>query len=495
MKKNQLGFLLFFICGLFCNSLSAQNPYLSFSNTSGNSSGFSIIEGNPISLRLNLSGAIPTQVDVNITTTSGTAGTSDFVAFSTTVTIPAGQTSSPYFLISTTNDALIEQSENFTVNAMAVSGNTSNVNNQRAITIVDNDTVPTVTTNAQTSATEGSYIPTVGYYLSNPYNTNVVINCVTVIGTAGASDFTAVNSSVTIYAGSVSGYTTVPITNDAFIEPNETFVVNGTVTSGNTTNSAISTTITIVDNDTTPTLTIYEGYVMEGQTANLYAVLDRTFSSDVVVNFVTTAGTAGTSDYTTTNITQTIYAGDYSAYVSIPTVDDALDEPREIFYINANVTSGNTTNASVTSQVKIIDNDGLPDLIVNSYGVNTQPQGGGEIYEGDVVGFYVSLSAPNAADTIVNVGTSPGTASNTDFTSINTTVTIPAGETYIEVQVPTTLDNLLEGTENFTFTATTTSGNTYNPSISIVADILDNYNVKANPDTLHLLPEQQQIYQ
>lgn len=479
MKKNLISFLLFLICGLFCNSLSAQNPFLRISHDSGS---FSTVEGTSISLRLILSGAIATQVEVNVITTSGTAGTSDFSSLSTTIIIPAGQTSSSYFTIATTNDALIEPNENFTVKATAVSGNTSNVSNQQTVTILDNDTIPTITASTQTSATEGGYSQSVHYILSNVYNANVVINCVSVNGTAGSSDFTAINSSVTIPAGQTIGSKIISITDDALVEPDETFVVNGTVTSGNTTNSAVATTVTIVDNDTTPTLTAYNSDVTEGQTVTTFVVLNRAFNSNIIVNFVTATGTAGTSDYTTTNITQTILAGDFTAAVSIPTTDDTLDEPVEKFYVNATVTSGNTTNTSVTSEVNITDNDGLPDLNVYHYNGDAVNQGGGN-YEGDVFSFNLYLSAPNANATVIHIVTSPGTASNTDFTAINTTVTIPAGETYVEVQVPTTLDNLQEGTENFTFTATVTSGNTYNSSSSIVADILDNYNVKAYPDT------------
>lgn len=478
MKKNLISFLVL-ICGLFCNSLYAQKPYLRITN---NSSNFQTVEGNPISLQLVLSGAIATQVTVNITTTAGTAGTSDFTSLSTTIVIPAGQTSSAYFSVATTNDALVEPNENFAVKAIAVSGNTSNVSNQQAITIIDNDTVPTVTASTQVTATEGGSPASVRYNLSRVYNSNVVINCITVAGTAGGSDFTAVNSTVTIPAGQTSVVKTVSVINDALVELDETFVLNGTVTSGNTTNSALSTIVTIIDNDTTPTLTAYNDQVNEGQTASVFVTLNRAYNSNVVVNFVTATGTAGTADYTTTNITQTILAGNLAASVSIPTTNDALDEPAEKFYVTANVTSGNTTNTSVTSEITINDNDGLPDLTIYYFNRDAVNQGGGNL-EGDVLTFGIRLSAANTANTVLHIVTSPGTASNTDFTPVNTTVTIPAGETSAEILVPTILDNLQEGTENFTFTATTTSGNTYNSSASILADIYDNYNVNANPDT------------
>lgn len=478
MKTNLTHFLLLFISALFCNSISAQNPYLNISGTSG----YSCIEGTSISLRLTLSGAISAPVTVNVTTTTGTAGTSDFTSLTTTITIPAGQSASSYFSIPTTNDAAIETNEKFKVKALAVSANTSNLNAQAEITIMDNDTPPTVSVNTQTAIVEGGFSGAVYYYLSNVYNSNVVINCVTANGTAGATDFTAVNSTVIIPAGQTTGSKTIAITDDALVEPDETFVLNGTVTSGNTTNTVLATTINIIDNDTTPSLTLYDGQVTEGQTETVYASLDRAYNSNVVINFVTTAGTAGTTDFTMTTITQTILAGGTTALVSIPTTDDTLDEAIEAFTVTATVTSGNTTNTSGTSQVRITDNDGLPDFSVYHSNVNSPNQGGSSGYEGDIASFYLRLSQPSTTNVVVQVVTSPGTASNTDFTPLNAVIIIPAGEYGVSVDVPTTLDNLIEGTENFNFNATVTSGNTFNLSTSTLADILDNYTIKTNSD-------------
>lgn len=479
MKKKLLSILLLFVCGLFCNFLSAQNPYLSISS----SSGYSCIEGNSISLRLTISGAITSPVTVNVTTTTGSAGASDFTSLSTTLTIPAGQTISSYFNIATTNDGVIEPNEKFTVKTLTVSANTSNLSAQNEITIIDNDAIPTVSASTQTTCTEGGYSQVVNYSLSKVYNSNVVINCVSVNGTAGSSDFTAINSTVTIPAGQYSASKTITITDDALVEANETFVLNGTVTSGNTTNTALTTTITIIDNDTVPTLTIYDGQVTEGQTETVYASLNRVFNSNVVINFVTSTGSAGATDFTMTNITQTILAGNTSALVSIPTTNDTLDEPIETFTVSATVTSGNTTNTSSTAQVKISDNDGLPDFSVYSYYADSPNQEAGG-YEGETAYFYLRLSEPSTSDVVVHAVTSPGTASNTDFTPLDTVATIPAGQYGVSVSLPTTLDNLQEGTENFNFNATVTSGNTFNLTASVITDILDNYNIKTVPDEL-----------
>lgn len=480
MKKIITSILFSIIGILFSNDTTAQNPYLGFYSTNNS---FSVVEGNSISLRLTLSGAISTPVIVNVTTSTGTAGSSDFTSINTTVTIPAGQTQSPLFTISTTNDSTVEPNETFRVNTQTVSANTSNVYSQKYITIRDNDTVPTLSITSQVTSREGGYNAYVSFSLSNIYNSDVIVNCTTTPGTANASDFTAVNTNVIIPAGQSYVNTSVIITDDTLVEPDETFTFNGTVTSGNTTNTAVSTTITIIDNDITPTITLSGNGIGEGQTTTAYLQLDRTYNSDIVVTITTSAGTASTSDYTTTSLTQTISANSYGIGVSIPTSEDTIDEPQEIFYVHATVTSGNTTNTNLTSEITIIDNDGLPDLRVFYYGGgDAQPAQGSGIYEGDTITFGISLSQPNSTNTTVQVSTAPGTASNADFTPISTTLTIPAGSYSTSIDVQTTIDNLLEGTENFTFNVTNISGNTFNPTASVVAEILDNYNVHANSD-------------
>ncbi|WP_452600483.1 hypothetical protein, partial [Pontimicrobium sp. MEBiC06410] len=56
-------------------------------------------------------------------------------------------------------------------------------------------------------------------------------------------------TTVTIPAGSTSVDVVIPITDDAIDETDETFTVDGTVTSGNTANTDPSGTVTIIDND------------------------------------------------------------------------------------------------------------------------------------------------------------------------------------------------------------------------------------------------------
>ena len=131
---------------------------------------------------------------------------------------------------------------------------------------------------------------------------DTVVDIVTTTGTAGTSDYTEVITTVTIPAGSTSVNVTIPTTEDTIDEVDETFTVEGTVTSGNTSNTNPSGTVTIEDNDV-PTVTIGDVTVTEGGDAVVPVSIDIASTEDTVIDIVTTTGTAGTSDYTETTTT------------------------------------------------------------------------------------------------------------------------------------------------------------------------------------------------
>ncbi|WP_298354538.1 Calx-beta domain-containing protein, partial [uncultured Dokdonia sp.] len=72
----------------------------------------------------------------------------------------------------------------------------------------------------------------------------------------GEDDYEETIVTVTIPAGETEGEVVVPIEDDELDEGDEIFTVDGTITSGNTDNTDPSGTVTIIDNDGAPTVTI-----------------------------------------------------------------------------------------------------------------------------------------------------------------------------------------------------------------------------------------------
>jgi hypothetical protein len=474
-------FTLFF--ALVLNFASAQ-PAVYLSSQSGN---YSLVEGGIFSFSVHLNGVSATNTVINITTVANTADSSDYTPLTTTVTIPAGQLSNGGVLnIPTGNDSTIEDDEYFYVNAAVTSGTTLNTTVSLPIGIFDNDTVPILSIYNSYTITEANSAG-IYYYLSNPYSSDIVINWATATGTAGVADFNAFTATLTIPAGQSNGYLSISTLDDAIVEADEDFTLTGTVTSGNTANPTAACSITIRDNDTTPTLDLglYGIATPESNDFGFYCFLNRAYNSNVLFQITTTNGTAGSADFTATNATYTIPAGNTQAFISIPVNDDSLDEPNETFTITATVTSGNTTNTTATSPVVIIDNDGLPDFII--YGGDVPFGSPSYTEEGQNAYFTIGLTHPSVADTVVQITTSNGTAGSLDYTPITLTVTIPEGQTYFYLPsfvVPTILDQLQESSETFTINGTVTSGNTFNTTASLNYIISDNYNLNAQDDSV-----------
>ena len=53
----------------------------------------------------------------------------------------------------------------------------------------------------------------------------------------------------------------------------------------------------------------------------------------------------------------------------------------------------------------------------------------------------VTIDVPSSEDTVISITTTDGTAGTSDYTTTTTTVTIPAGETSVDVIVPILEDN------------------------------------------------------
>jgi glucosylceramidase len=97
------------------------------------------------------------------------------------------------------------------------------------------------------------------------------------------------------------------------------------------------------------------------------------------------------------------------------------------------------------------------------------------VTEGTDVVFTITLNNSSVSATIIDIVTTPNTASTADYTTTNVSKTIPAGQTSVTVNIPTNNDAIGELTETFTLTGTVTSSNTANTApIIAIGTILDN---------------------
>ncbi|MBE7554476.1 MAG: DNRLRE domain-containing protein [Anaerolineales bacterium] len=143
---------------------------------------------------------------------------------------------------------------------------------------------------------------------------------------------------MTFAPGVTSQPVTVLVQGDTLDELNETFFVN--------ISGAVNATIadgqgvgTITDDDGTPTLSINDVTVTEGDAGTVNAVFTVNLSAasgqTVTVNFATANNTAtAPADYTTASGTLTFAPGVTSQPVTVLVQGDTLDEPDETFLVN-----------------------------------------------------------------------------------------------------------------------------------------------------------------
>ncbi|WP_298422764.1 Calx-beta domain-containing protein [uncultured Kordia sp.] len=114
-----------------------------------------------------------------------------------------------------------------------------------------NDPVSTVIVSAEsTTVSEDNGTASVEIFLSSAINEDVELLVFTTADTAVAPmDYTSVNTTVTIPSGNTSLVVQIPIVDDAAPESTESFKLQVNVTSNNTSNTALISIVTIVDND------------------------------------------------------------------------------------------------------------------------------------------------------------------------------------------------------------------------------------------------------
>lgn len=214
-----------------------------------------------------------------------------------------------------------------------------------------------------------------------------------------------------------------------------------------------------------PNFTIGDAQAIEGSLLVFPITLLSNCNSPTVILISTSNGTAFGVDYVSTQTSVTIPANTSSATVIISTTQDIIDELDETIVVTGTIISGcfADPNAPNTGTGTIVDNDSMPYVTIT----------GDDASEGSSMIFTATLSNPSSFNTSINVVTNPGTASNADFTPINsfpiTTITIPAGALTATINVPITNDNLNETDEYFTLVGTINSINIDIVSSSLVA--------------------------
>ena len=320
-------------------------------------------------------------------------------------------------------------------------------------------------------------------------------------GTAIAgSDYTAQSNVVVTWADGDTANKTVqiPITDDNVYETNETFnVALSSPTGGAQLGVQTSAVVTIVDNDSPPTLAIDSVSHNEGNSGNTSYVFTVTKTGATVfnatVNFATVDGTATVADgdYDSTSGTLTFLPGDVTKTITVTAHGDTKFENNETFTVHLS----SPTNSSITTADgtgTLTNDDAAPTVQFSSatYSVN---EGGG------TVTVTVTKTGSTALNATVHYATSNGTATaGSDYTATSGDLTFLPGDTSKTFTVSITDDSVYEGNETFNVDLSAPSGATLGSPASAAVTIVENdpaptvqfssstYNVNENAGTATL---------
>ena len=440
--------------------------------------------GTNATITLNRTNGLASGVTVKLNTDDGTADhDADYSNATQIVTFAAGDTAKKV-LVPIINDTLDETNETVLLSLENADGGASlGALTTAQLTIVDNDTAGVISfKSAAQSTNENATNFIVTVVRSGGLASGVTVDYRTQDGTADHnSDFTEANQTLTFAAGETNKTFPVFITNDSSAEGSETLTVFLSDATGSATLGAITnTTLTIVDDESSISISNVTATVSEGGT-NVVITLVRSGAllTSVSVDFTTLNGTAiSTNDYRGTNGTVTFPANTPVKTFIIPIVNDTVVEGNETFQFRISnpqggVQLGTTTNETVT----ITDNDLGGTIKFGAASFNG--------VEGSNAIVTITRTDGTASGVTVQFTISGGTAiSGTDYTNVSGTITFNAGETNKKVNVPIVMDGSTESTETANlFLSNVTGGANLGAPTNAVLNLTDKPDPNAVPLT------------
>ena len=344
----------------------------------------------------------PPPADLSVSVTVAVSGDYGIAGESRTVTIPT--TGSFTLTLATTGDATDEPDGSVTVTVKDGAGYTVGSSASGTVAVRDDDEpLPEVTIAAGTSpVTEGG--DAVFTLTASPLPASPLAVSVTV---AASGDYGIAGASRTVTIPTAGSFTlTLATADDATDEPDGSVTVTVNDGDGYTVGSSASGTVSIEDDDLPPpavSITADAASVTEGGKASFTVSADRAPDADLTITLSVTEAAGG--DHVAADdegtATVTIAKGATEASFSVPTVNDAVDEPDGAVTVTVSAGDGYTVSSSRgAATVSVSDNDAAAGPVLSVADAT--------VTEGDfaeMMPFAVRLSAAQTARVRVRAST------------------------------------------------------------------------------------------
>ena len=384
-----------------------------------------------------------------------------------TLTIAAGSTTSTGAVTITGVDNKVDAPDKSVAVSATVSGSDGvSAPSSQTLTITDDEATPTVTLNLSSSSiSENGGSANVTASLSAPSSQAVtVVASASPVSPAVSGDFTLTsNKTLTIAPGSTTSTGAVTITgvDNKVDAPDKSVAVSATVSGSDGVSAPSSQTLTITDDEATPTVTLNlsSSRISEnGGSANVTASLSAPSSQAVtVVASVSPVSPAVSGYFTiTSNKTLTIAPGSTTSKgtVTITGVDNGVDAPNKKVSVSATATNSLGVSGPASVTLTIIDDEATPTVTLSLNSSSISEDGG-------AANVVASLSGPSSQAVTLTVSATPVSSTVSGYFTItsNKTLTIAAGSTTSTGAVTITgVDNGVHAPDKFVIVWATVSG-------------------------------------
>ncbi|MBK7956738.1 MAG: T9SS type A sorting domain-containing protein [Bacteroidetes bacterium] len=419
----------------------------------------------------------PTSVNIGVfaSGTNTAILNTDYNFASTSVLIPANDTSTYFIDVNPIEDIRIEITEMATFEISSVSNGGIPSANKYALNIMDNDTLKVRFVSPSANFGEAAGNAQIGVKLTafspNPTTVNGIFNA----GTATNNiDYTSTNSTLNFSANDTSTqYFSANIVNDALVESNETFTITMTANNGGLTAGQLFTA-TIIDNDLTIIPKIKFAQVSsntsENNATHSFAVsLNNPNNNSTTVGVSVIGGSASGLDYTLNTTTLVFNANDSAdKFVNLNISNDMIAEGIETITFKLSIPSnGAVLIADSIHTVNIQDNDTLKISFTTLSGQVNESVGTAKI------AVKISHMSPNAST--VNMALTSGTINNLDHTFTSQVITWAANDTATKlINIPIANDVLDESNETMVFTLSNPTNGAILGTANHTLTIIDN---------------------
>ncbi|NCR09221.1 MAG: hypothetical protein GPI95_13180 [Microcystis aeruginosa LG13-11] len=439
---------------------------LAFSNAQ-----FSVNEdGTPVNqIKIIRTGGSQGEVSTTIDLTNGTATSEDYDKTSIPVTFANGETEK-FVTVPITNDTFVENPETINLTLTnPTNGATLGSQNTATLTILDDDAQLNFNAANYTVSEDGTAVTDIIITRTGRATGTVGATITFANGTAKGcacglhlttSDF--LSSPITVILGEneiskiipvqlagSQGSNFIPIINDTQVESNETFTINLTnPTGGATIGNQNSATVTILDDDIQLAFSAPNFAIREDGTAIAAVTVNRIGRlTGVVGATINLDGGSATypDDYIQTSLNIFFADGENSKTVNIPVRNDITSEPDETVNLTlVNPTGGATLGNQNIATLTIVDNGLTPslslaidkDIIAENAGNNAATA-------------TITRSIVTDEDLIVTLA-----SNDTSEITVPNQVIIPANQASATFTLNAVDDNITDGIQTVTITAT-----------------------------------------